>query len=202
MELSSVHGHASLAAKLVVLFCIVWPIVTLTFTRMRGRSPVPVLAALIPVAIGACGMWIDIVSVLHIAALSGGGRASAAAGMVEAWFVLAFGIFCAFAVAFFALLKRHRPSADRGTMVLAALVIANAVAGLTLSTSIAAAYVAAVIAGAMGIGAFVWLVRVVRERVVPRAIPYGGAVVFVALVALLVLLRERVNALLHVAMGG
>src|SRR5688572_30033126 len=85
MDISSVHGHPSVAAQMIVLFCVLWPFATLGLLRRRQTSTAPVLAILLPTAAAVCGVWIGLANCMKGMARSGsGGLAAVSAGIAEA----------------------------------------------------------------------------------------------------------------------
>lgn len=188
--------------RLVVMFCVFWPLLALGFLRTRGRSSEPLTSMLLPLAIASCGTWVGLIRMLHGAAISGGGVNSMMAGSAEAVRTLVLGAVSSGAVALAALLRRHRPVADRGALILTTLTIANAVAALVFPPALPGATLGAIIALALALAAGVWLFVTARSIVVPQLLPRYTLIVFASIAIVGVLAWERVELLSRIAIYG
>jgi hypothetical protein len=204
MELNSASFHVATtpAGKVVVLFCMAWPFLALAFIRRGERSSAPLVAMLIPIAVGLCGTWLGLVDVLGALPVTGGGRAARAAGVAEALLLILIGAGCAGCVGVVALMRRHRPVLDRGAAVLAALLVAGIGAALAVRPTIPLALAFAAATGVLAIAMFDWLFLVVRKRVAPRAVPFGTAGLAVAMLATIAATWQQMQAHIRVAIGG
>lgn len=176
--------------RLAVMLCVFWPFIAISFLSRRGRSSAPLTAMLLPLTVALCGTWIGIASVLRGMAVSGSGRGAAfAAGLAESIGTLSIGAFSAVAVALAALIKRHRPVADRFTTVLALFFVADTIAALLFARfatfEIASlVFVGMGVAAAIAVATAVWLFLVARNRVAPSPLPFAVPAMAIVVLAL------------------
>jgi hypothetical protein len=191
-------------AVAVRMFGLVWPFVVLGFLRSRGRSSVPLAAMIVPFAMATCGTWVGLINVLRGASISGGGRASMAAGIAEALTMLIFGAFSASAVALVALIRRHRPVADRGVLILTVLIVANAVAAIVMTPAWPQVWIGAWTALGIAVAAFVWLFAVACTIVAPHPhpLPRYAVAVFASIAGVAILAWRHAEAFMHIARYG
>lgn len=209
MEWSHVHVSQPGFAKLIVIFCFLWPFLAFGYLRMRARSSVPIAAMLVTFAVAAAGTWLYLYQTIRGMAISGGGRASTAAGTAEALAMVGVGAWSALFVGIVALLRRHRPVADRPVVVFAALVLADVTAAMLFARSLAPleesffiAYTGAAVSVAIAAGAASWLFFVARGRVTPRPVPFGAVAILLACLITGFFVWQRVQAHVAIAMYG
>ncbi len=137
MEFSLVTdcGHHNPTLQLLVLFFFLWPFITLTFLR-RGKSPLPLLAMLLPFALASGMTWLGLARVIEVMAISGGGPASTAAGIAEALIPPVLAAMPAFFVGVAALARRHRATVDHYVKVFALAIAAEVVSAVMFTASL------------------------------------------------------------------
>ncbi|HEX6101158.1 MAG TPA: hypothetical protein VF432_32885 [Thermoanaerobaculia bacterium] len=199
---ASFHFATTPTGKVVVLFCMAWPFLALAFIRRGERSSAPLVAMLIPIAVGLSGAWLSLVDVLGALPVTGGGRAARAAGVAEALLLILIGAGCAGCVGVVALMRRHRPVLDRGAALLAALLVAGIGTALAVRPTIPLSLACAAATGVLAIAMFVWLFLVMRKRVAPRAVPLGTAGLAVAMAATIAATWQQMQAHIRIAIGG
>jgi hypothetical protein len=210
MDLQFVCVHPGPAAQAIVLFCILWPFVTLLFLRSRTTSSAPLSAMLLPMAVAVMGIWIGFYNVVTGMSVSGNnGRLASAAGIAEALMILSIGACSAMLVAFFALIRRHRPVADRVTMALAAAVIIEVIAALMfgarikpLDTQMTLALVWAATALVFALAIAVWLILVLCGRVVSQPIRFGMPAIAIVYAVMAVVVYREVHRYIDIALHG
>ena len=114
--------------RLLIFFLLFWPLITFGFLR-RGRSPMPLLATLLPFALATAVMWMQIARVIEFMAISGG-IAARSAGLAEALSAPLYATASAALIAVVALIRRHAPTVDHFTIVFALAIAAEVVAAL------------------------------------------------------------------------
>jgi hypothetical protein len=124
-----------------------------------------------------------------------------AAGAAEALNMLNLGTASAAGVALAALIRRHRPVADRGVLILALLTIGNAVATVLFQPAFPGLTIGAVSASVLTIALAVWLFVVAREIVAPRPLSRYAFVIFASIAIVGIITWQRVEALMRIAMG-
>lgn len=170
MTWSHVCVTPSFTERLVVLFCVAWPFVTLALLRRQGRSPAPVMAMLIPLAVALCGTWLGLTRVMEVMAPYGG-RSATAAGIAEALSLLTVAAFSVAGVALASSIRRHRPLLDRRTVIVAVCVLADAYAVLLFAVGVVSrrvtnegAVAGAIFSAAIALAAGASLVAVLRSK--------------------------------------
>lgn len=203
MSQGMIWMHPMPFATAILALCLLWPLFVLGFLRTKTRSSAPLAAMILPFALAACGTWVGLINVVRGAEMVGSYTGAAmAAGVAEALMMLVFGAFAASAVALVALIRRHRPVADRGVLVLTALVVTNAVAAIVFAPAMPIAIVGAITALAIAVAAVVWLFAVARTIVTPHPLPRSAVVVFVSIVLVAIVAWQRVEAFVHIAQYG
>jgi hypothetical protein len=160
--------------KLLLLFCLVWP-----FVSLRWKVP-SLTAMLLPIALATGAVWLGFVRIMEGLAISGGGVASTAAGTAEAWIALFLGLCSAAAVLVFALLRRRVPVVDRVVLGVSIVLLGLIVFGFVFARTLdparkPIALLVAGVAGAIAIFLAVWLV-------VGNGTPAPAAVVWLMIV--------------------
>lgn len=123
-------GPPNTTLQVLVSFFALWPFITLMFLR-RGRSPLPLLAMLLPLALAGSATWLGLSRVIERMAVSGAGIGPAlAAGIAEALLPAALAIAPAVLVAIVALARGHRPAVDHFTLVAALAAATEIIAAL------------------------------------------------------------------------
>ena len=208
MEFSSAHFHPSLAAQLVVLFCLFWPFVAVSLMAGRARSAAPVAAALAPLAVSGIGAWLGLADVAWARAITGGGRASSAAGVAESLMMFFLGAFFALVVIVFAAFRRHRPIVDRMSAALVTLFLASWIGALISGAALiertvpeAFPFAGAIVAGAVALAAIVWTFLTGRGRVSSAALPYGVPVAAILTTIMAVIVWELAHKYIDIALG-
>jgi hypothetical protein len=187
MSVGTVYVTPSIYAKLLVVFCVLWPFMAWSLIRHRGRSSAPLAAMLVPLALSVGVMWLGFERVLIGMAYSGRGIAAASAGLAEALSVLFAGALSAGLVAVLALIRRHRPLVDTPIAMLYTLSIAEVATALLLAPRIAVVqwqlyfiYSAAILAALIAIAAFLRAWLAARNRTTAPAHRYGLALLLLA----------------------
>jgi len=147
--------------------------------------------------------------VLQAMSISGGGRASASAGIAEALITPYAAAFSVALIALVALIRRHRPFLDRMTAVLAVACLVELLAAVLFSARIAPvmrhltlAFVWAGIALNVAVITALRLFFVVRRLVLVRAIPFGVAVTALAFASAALLVYNEVHRYMYIAIHG
>lgn len=207
MDLSHAFVCPTPTAMFIQLFLFFWPFVSLTIIRKREQSSAPVSAMLLPLAVALLGTWIGIMEGLRGMAISGGGIGSAAAGFAESLHMLLAGACSAAGVAVVALIKRHRPVADRVTTLIALLFVAGTIGALlflrflTFETAWLV-FVGIGVAAATAIAAAVWLTIVAANWRRPSSLPAAGPAMAVCMVLLAMLVWYDLRRYTEIAMYG
>jgi len=207
MDLRHAYVCPSPTGTFILLFLFFWPFVSLAILRKRGHSSAPVSAMLLPPAVALLGTWIGILEGLRGMAISGAGIAAVAAGFADSLHVLFTGACSAAAVAVVALIKRHRPVADRVTALIALLFAAGTIGALLFlrffSFEIARLVFAGIgLAAVTAIAAAVWLAAVATNRLRPPALPAAGRAMAVCMVLLALLVWYDLRRYTEIAMHG
>lgn len=203
MTFSTVHGHHSFLSNMGVLFTLIygfWCLVVL----IRRKSKRPAFLAIIPFLVSVPIAWADYVNVIRGMALSGGGRASTAAGFAEALMSLALGAIASAVLAIVASIRGPRGGDARSSAaavlvqaILAGLTFwfAQAVPNGTLDLRLLHQLSPAIILSAVVLATLSAGLLMRHLRVSPIAIA-----VIMAIVVMVV--RAQVNAYVRVAIGG
>jgi hypothetical protein len=160
MEISSTYGdviHFTSEFRLALWFLLIWPFVAFWFFRRDGRSPAPIAAVVVAIAVVQAALWLALASHLRFAGVLYGSPLSFAWVLLwpVGWIVL------------FALLRRHRPVPDRFALVLGVLVLAMSIAirlFMTRVGSVVTAQGAGAVSLVIAAAAVAWLVRARVQR--------------------------------------
>lgn len=137
MEMEFVTSHPPLYISLILLFLFSWPFFAFRSLRGRRRSAAPLLAMLVPLLVASCGTWLGMQDILYGMVVTSTGREPwVAAGIADAFVIVRAGAWSAAGVALVALIRRHRPALDRGTIVIAALLAAQLLAAIAMAANL------------------------------------------------------------------
>jgi len=208
MDLSNMYSCPPAYVRYIELACLIWPFVAIGLLSKRTRSSALLLAMALPLAVTLAGTWMGIADSIRGMAISGsGGIASVAAGFAEALAMLGLGTLSALGVIVVALLRRHRPVADRVTTVLAFIVAADTIAVVLFlrffTLRIAhLVFVGQGVAIAAAIALAVWLLLVARNVVHPRPLPMAASAILVCALVLGGVVWHHVRTYDHIARHG
>lgn len=114
--------------KVVALFCIVWPFLAMASAPRRGHSSAPFSAAIVALAVVACGLWLDLADLVGGLAVSGAGLDSAKDGLRWIFGATKIAIWPIAWIALFTLVLRHRPHVDSFVITLAIMLAIHVLA--------------------------------------------------------------------------
>ena len=185
-------SHPSLAAQLVVLFCLFWPFVAVSLMAGRARSAAPVAAALAPLAVSGIGAWLGLADVAWARAITGGGRASSAAGVAESLMMFFLGAF------FIAIVRLNLLTLFLASWI-GALISGAALIERTVPEAFP--FAGAIVAGAVALAAIVWTFLTGRGRVSSAALPYGVPVAATLTTIMAAIVWELAHKYIDIALG-
>lgn len=137
MDLKNLHVGPSTAAMVAMLFCFLWPFLTMASVAKRTRSSAPLHAALVALAVIVCAIWVELSNLVVGMAKSGGNRESLIFWAREVFDIAPLALWPLGWIAILSLLRRHRPAIDRTLIALAGLLCAIVIAALNFTTLVA-----------------------------------------------------------------
>jgi hypothetical protein len=136
MEMS-IPTAPPLATTIAVLFMMVWPFVAAVLLRSRRRSSAPLLAMLVPIAVGTACAYAILLLVLQHLSISGAKPSAEAVAVRHSVNLIRLGVLCAVVVAIAAMIRHHAPAIDRALVLLASMLAIEITGAVGLGADIA-----------------------------------------------------------------
>ncbi|HUR80359.1 MAG TPA: hypothetical protein VM733_06315, partial [Thermoanaerobaculia bacterium] len=110
---------------IVWIVSLLWSLGAAVFIRRNAASPAPMLAMFVPLAFSAGAMWLAVLQLVRSGAIAD------RLGRADSMLMLIAGAVSALIIGAIAVIRRHRPTADAPTIVLAAMVLATVIIALS-----------------------------------------------------------------------
>jgi hypothetical protein len=123
MNMMPIPVAPPVATTIAVLFFMAWPFLAAMLLRSRRRSSAPLLAMLVPIAVGtACAYAILLLTLQHLA-ITGAKPIVEAALVRHSGNLIRLGVLDAVVVAIAMMMRHHAPAIDRVLVLLASMVV-------------------------------------------------------------------------------